>query len=206
MSESVTESERETPVQEAPPVKKSPIPLVDSRPRFGSSPISMVIWASLLAYLASMGLGFWYGSQSSFLAAAISGSVCLVLHRATFSRGPTVTTIRKGLVRLPVLRELEVQRIGAIAGVAATTCSRCAAFDLPLGQHALKQNGDFQMAAAFLRPGQMQKTKGGAWSEDRGFDSRGQPVDEGGADWSQLGGCKKKGILVFAPDSCEDWS
>lgn len=115
--------------------------------------------------------------------------------------------LRKAVKQLPVLRNGEVQRVAALAGVASPTCARCASFDLAAGQHALVQNGDFALAARVLRPSQMQKVETNRpLSEDTGFDRRGQPIDDGGPDWKEMGACRRLGRFVFAPHTCKDWS
>lgn len=198
--------DRETPV--APATTSTPTPITDPSPRFGASFISLVIWVAFAASIVALALGLSRpgGGIAPFLACAICAGLAGALHTAVFSKNRIVVTVRKASIRLPVLRDPDVQRVGALAGVAATTCARCSSFDLAVGQHALDQHGDFRMASRFLRPGQMMKTRG-AWDASRGFDDRGQPVDQsGGPAWDQLGGCGKTGKLVFAPHSCKDWS
>lgn len=122
-------------------------------------------------------------------------------------RTPIGSALRKALRKLPILREPEVQRVGALVGVVSPTCARCASFDLAAGQHVFQQQGDFRMAAAFLTPAQMEKTRGRPWSEQEGFDERGQPVDAGGGpSWSEMGACRRLGKLVFARQTCKEWS
>lgn len=124
-----------------------------------------------------------------------------------YSRRPIPSTIRKSIRRLPVLRGDGVQRIGALVGVAATTCGRCAHFDLPAGQEMLKHHS-FGMATASLAPSQMARTAKGGWKEENGFDSTGRPIEdpESKDRWHELGACTLKQIGVFAPQSCKDWA
>jgi hypothetical protein len=113
--------------------------------------------------------------------------------------------VRGFLKKLPVLREPEVQRLAALAGIATRKCERCAHWDHAAGQRMIAGNVAFARAASILSPSQMEKTHGGAWDDNGKFDGRGQPHHTGGPSWDQLGACRKHNRGEFATSTCEDW-
>lgn len=186
-------------VSERPPLE----PTVDSAPKFWRlTPVNFLLWG---AYLAAAALIIFGPHSLLWWAPAIAG-VALIVDRSLYSRRAIPVTLRKSIRRLPVLRDPGVQRIGALMGVAGTTCGRCVHFDLATGQKMLTGT-NFGIAAQMLAPNQMLKTKRGAWTKENGFDERGQPLNEDvDTKWSELGACTLKNIGVFAPHSCKDWS
>ena len=166
-----------------------------SRPTFANA----WIWSAWLAgvALASMAPSIWV------LALLLPSALTAFL---VYSRSRPASTVRRIIVRLPVIREPEVLRIGSLVGIADATCARCESFDHEAGQRMLDKNPMFRQAAGHLSPSQMQKSNKPAWSEANGFDARGQPKDDGDLQWSQLGVCKKQGKGVFSPQSCPRWS
>ena len=118
--------------------------------------------------------------------------------------------VRGFLKRLPVLREPEAQRLAAVVGVASRTCARCDHFDREGGERLLRANPAFRMAAAHLTPSQMRRSNHGAWDAGNGFDAQGQPNDDGGPHWEELGVCRSKTSEVgqkgtFARSTCKAW-
>ncbi len=159
------------------------------------------IWS---AWLAGVVLATMEGPSVGSVGLIVIAVVGMFL---VYSRSRPASTVRRLVIRLPVIREPEALRIGALAGIADATCARCESFDHEAGQRMLDANPMFRQAAGHLSPSQMQKTKAGAWNASNGFDERGQPKDtQPELLWSGLGVCKKQNKGVFAPQSCPRWS
>ncbi len=199
----------ENQVSEARLTPPKPVePKVDPAPKIWKPTLlNFVLWMALAAG-GALGVAAVLGRVSLELAQVGLGLVIanLVVSTLVYSSRPIPVTLRKAIRRLPVLRDPGAQRVGALLGVAATTCGRCQHFDLAAGQEMISKS-TFGMAAQILDPSQMMKTTKGAWKAENGFDELGQPTSTSLKDkWSEVGACGLHRIGVFAPHSCKDWS